>query len=706
MKRIYLLVVLACSLAFANAADSNWALWVWSNSGGLQNINGGTSTDHDLIFQTTADPNIFEIIVNSGSGQNLTAGGEFCFRDIKGSKWYKSNSTSVSTKFNADTWTAGGYWTGSGDKNMSIGETFKCKRILLHFIDIQHYNIIFESEPKDDTNTFDLYTWTGGAFNGLASKNFQKVKDGIYCIEIPDGESFLAGSNGFLMSHNGILLKSAVASTNALNTWNNLQYVTGNNILLPATQKVYKFYIKYTPASSASAMYASTIPLEVTPADVSADQYTKDGKLTLNTKITAGIPAELAGFKSYVKSYSIIRDNVAIAPSVAPDADGNLSYIDVTTVLGQTYNYTVVCNYIDYAGSTDILKSAEVAASPVTVTLPTAANVVATSKVLYDESKGNNIFLGAEINWTPVVLDDLVPYNVAYKITVNDKSANTVFSVEDLTAAPYTVYGIPESDITVEAVYTPKLTGTVFTPVAEAAVSFVPPFIAAQVVDVTPAELQASTDPASGVFRAVMQWNAANLLPVAYYEGYRADITTNADPSEGDYVLVQENGSTEFTVPQFEDMIRGNSTLADNLQVKFAYKILPYYYIWNEPVNASLVADADYSDYSKSKLQTLALAAVDPTEILFDKDTPTSVESVLSSDKNIVYPSPTEGDLHITFNEPVRKVGFINLSSGAVCTSLVFDGTESSVDINVSDLPSGLYAIMVNDICIGKVTKK
>ena len=705
MKRIYLLVVLACSLAFANAANSNWALWVWGSSGGLQNINGGTSTDHDLIFQTTADPNIFEIVVNNGTGQDLTAGGEFCFRDIAGGKWYKSNSTSVSTKFNADTWTAGGYWTGSGDKNMSLGESFKCKRILLHFIDAQHYNIIFESEPKADPNTFELYTWTGGAFNDLASKSFQKVKDGIYSLEIPDGKSFLAGSNGFLMSHDGILVKSAIATANALDTWSNLQYVNGNNILLPTTKKVYKFYIKYTPASSTSTMYASTIPLEISPADVSAVQYIKAGKLTLNTRVTANIPTGLVGFESYVKSYSIVRDGVAIAPAVTPDANGNLSYIDVTTVFGQTYNYKVVCNYIDYSGSTDILKSTEVAASPVTVTLPEAANVVATSKILYDESKGKNIFIGAEINWTPVVLDELIPYNVAYKITVNDKSANPIFSVEDLTSAPYIVYGIPESDIKVEAIYTPKLTGTVFTPVATA-VPFVPAFIALPVINITPAELQASTDPASGVFRAVMQWESATLLPVAYYEGYRADVTTNATPAESDYTIVQVNGNTEFTTPQFEDIIKSNSTLADNLQVKFSYKILPYYYIWNEPIGASSIVDADYSNYLKSKTQTLALGAVNPTEIIFDKDTPTSVESVLSSDESIVYPSPTEGDLHIKFNEPIRKVELINLSSGALCTSLVFDGTDLAVDINVSDLPSGLYAIIVNDVCIGKVTKK
>lgn len=706
MKRICLLVVLACSLAFANAADSNWALWVWGSSGGLQNINGGTNTDHDLIFQTTSDPNIFEIIVNNGEGQNLIVGGEFCFRDRAGGKWYKSNSTLVSTKFYADKWAKGGYWTGGSDKNMAIGSSFKCKRIVLHFIDIQNYAILFETEPKADTNKFELYTWIGGAFNDLTSKNFKSVGNGIYCLEIPDGKTFLTGSNGFLLTHDEIYLKSTVATANALNTWCNLKYASGNNILLPSTQKIYKFYIRYVPASGTSTFYASTIPLSVSPANVSAVQYVNNGKLTYSTKVTADIPVELAGLKSFVKSYTVTRDNVVIAPAVTPDTNGNLSYIDVTTVYGETYNYKVVCNYIDYAGSTDVLKSTEVAASPVTVTLPAATNIVATSKILYDDTKGKNIFIGAEINWTAVSLDEAIPYNVSYKITVTDKTSTTVFSVENLTAAPYIVYGIPESDIKVEAVYTPKSGGEVFIPTAEPEVSYVPASIVSPVINLEASELQASIDPTSGMFRAVMQWSPAGVLPVAYYQGYRADVTTNANPAKADYVLVEENGNTEFTIPSFEDIIHGTSTLADHAEVKFAYKIFPYYYVWNEPVGASLITDGDYSVYTKSQLQTLDFDKVLPTEITFDKDTPTSVESVLSTGDYSVYPNPAEEILNIKSGEPVRKVELINLSSGSLSTSIVFDGTELFANINISDLVPGIYAVIVNDVCIGKVIKK
>ena len=639
-------------------------------------------------------------MVNNGLGQDITAGGEFLFRDIQNNAYIKSNS-STSMEFAPDTWTQGGNGTGA---NFKINASFNCKKIVLFFIDKDHYYIDFQTTVSDNSTPFNLITW--GAFNTLPDKNFKR--DGsVYSIEIPDGETLATGNNTFLLQLASSWIRLDLGVVPAVNSWFNLVMYNGSgrdDISLPVNQKYYKLYLK-TNKSINPQIYGSTIPSEISPANVSAVQYTNSGKLTFKAKITADIPAELAGLKSFVKSYTVKRNNVVIAPNETPDANGNLSYIDVTPVFGTTYNYTVVCNYIDYAGSTDILNSAEVAASPLTISLSTATNIVATSKILYDESKGKNIFVGAEINWTGVLLDDLIPYNVAYKITVTDKSANTVFSVEDLNAAPYVVYGIPESDIKIEAVYTPKLLGDVFTPVA-LSIPYVPQFIASPVIDLEASELQAHIDPSSGIFKAVMQWAPAGLLPVKYYEGYRADITTNPTPAESDYVLVTENGNSEFTTTQFEDIIKGTSTLADNAQVKFAYKVLPYYSIWNEPVSASAIADADYSNYAKVKIQTPALGIIPPVEISFDQDTPTSVESVLSSGENIAYPSPTEGDLHIQFGEPIRTVKLLNLSSGSVCKSLSFDGTEMAVDIDVSDLSAGLYAIIVNDVCIAKVMKK
>jgi hypothetical protein len=94
-----------------------------------------------------------------------------------------------------------------------------------------------------------------------------------------------------------------------------------------------------------------------------------------------------------VKSYDVYRNGTILASAVAPQADGSLAYTDNTLATGKQYSYSVVCNYIDYAGSTETLASAK---SDVSSPLTTSVGNVSAQAVAISAMPGAVSITGAK----------------------------------------------------------------------------------------------------------------------------------------------------------------------------------------------------------------------------------------------------------------------------------------------------------------------
>lgn len=140
---------------------------------------------------------------------------------------------------------------------------------------------------------------------------------------------------------------------------------------------------------------------------------------------------------------------------------------------------------------------------------------------------------------------------------------------------------------------------------------------------------------------------------------------------------------------------KGVQVRNDSYTSRIIEKIGDVYYLFNFPVNASLMCDANYSQglrcYEDSELGFYSTGIADSCTY---KYTWTGIENKSVVDILEVFPNPTHGWLEINTSRGIAITAKIEDLSGK---SLMFKKMNSSNLLDISGLPNGIYILTIYD---------
>ncbi|MEG0560908.1 MAG: T9SS type A sorting domain-containing protein [Muribaculaceae bacterium] len=786
MRKIFLLFVLLCTVASVSAVNSIYSLNTWDASGALNNLS-------NKFFQTTADPNIFEIDIPNGI--DLHKDNKFGFK-IEKDIYLNSDMT-----FLPNTWTKGSS-TGTYLKDYKIGSDFTCKKIVLFFYSNDLYFLDFQTTTDDTTTPFNLLTDKvpslnkNNVFKKTANPNifeidiaegvlinlyqnfkfkigndmyygadkpakkdnwfeglnvntnywyfaetftckkivlffysighyfldFQTTTDdkstpyfvkggplhnkrfirggsnGIFRIEMPNGFDIVADNKEFTLGRTIEEFMATTLSDTPANTWsaelgdNRDNGHKANTAIVPG--KYYKLYAK--PIFDWKIQYYfSTIPLKVsepTGVGINIDQDLNNAR-----SIYCYPPKELTDFngydeagkkvsaeKNFIKGYTVTADDGS-AVTVKVEAGGRLVAGDAKAT---ATSYTIVCDYIDYEGSTEILHSA-----PITVPVISASAVKAAKSIVHNaQVEGqpvNSVAIASKIQWTaPTVATgyEILGYKISrYEI---DKAKTDV-----------TIYGrtgVLGMDLITKIKETS--TGKTF----DTSVSFdlaADPIIAQPVSGVAATQLKRYTEaPADGTsYSATLNWTAPTVTYPCFYKLYFAKgaVTdlTNFTPYN------KQAGEYTFTALQhvlatgMDKYVAGSSTSVN-------YLVAPVYKVITTPASSSEATFnlATYLSATGTENELRDASGLIKVEFNDNSSVQTGVEGV-ETGKVAIYPNPTMGEINISGDEAINNVRLFTIT-GAIAGEFNGNG-ETTLSIDISNVPAGTYFLKVGT----KVTK-